>query len=235
MTRSELQGLGDVANRMRALRSTVNQMRSAWPEGQVFEGVDASGALTVELGSDGRVKRVRLAQDWLKKIDSRALARAVNEATGAASARLGDAWLEEWDQDGTTEDAPPRPSPTLAQYRALVPAPKSLLDLRAKADAAADAREEYAEFKGRVAQAAQRERFDSPRGLFRVTRSRAQLTGLEFEHNDVVFVPVEDVGREVVAALDEIDRRALLDAPQKSHASAAVTALTELRERAGSQ
>ncbi|MFN3867345.1 MAG: hypothetical protein ACK4MD_11640 [Demequina sp.] len=209
-----LERIGQIGDRMRALRGRLATMRDAWPVGEVFEGEDASGALRVVLTAEGRVSQVVLEDDWRERIGVRSLARAVNQAIGAASARLGDTWLVEWEgADGGVSPQPPRPPRvTLEEYRAVFPAPTSREELRAKADFAAHVREaREARDRGDVRgfAAPGRESFVSPSGRFTATRSGNGLTGLESRPDALATMTDDDVGRDIVAILDEIDRRAL--------------------------
>lgn len=211
-----LERMAQLGDQMRALRSRVSGMEQAWPAGDVFHGEDATGALRLELTSKGRVSRVDLDNDWTARIPSRSLAMAVNQALGAASAKLGATWLKNWNPDEVDPALiPERPrSVTLEEYWAANPPPKTREELREKAERVAERREARQARERELSQRVQgpgREQFMSPRGRFTVTRSQDQLTGLESLPNALATMTPADVGREIVAILDEIHHRALGD------------------------
>lgn len=202
--------IGQISDGMRRLKSQVATMRAAWPTGEVFHGEDASGALRLDLSSDGRVSQVTLDPEWQRRIGVRSLARAVNEAIGAASARLGDTWLNTWtegDAPAADPEAPPR-AVNLEEYREAFPPPTTREELRARADAVAAARKARDSSEHHLLDASGRESFSSPSGIFRVTRSGGELTGLESLPNALATMTAASVSREIVAVLAEIDRRA---------------------------
>lgn len=222
-------GLAAVGDRARALRATMATMKAAWPAGVTFPGHDVTGDLTVEIASDGRVVRASLAQGWTATIGARGLARALNQAIGAASAALGDAWVESWDAPDAAEVAPtPRPARlTLEEYRRAFPPPRTREELRAKADRAAEVREEAARRQSRLAsEGSAREEFVSASGRFRVVRSRAAVMGLEAEPNALALMTPDDVARDLVAICAEVEQRASVDAH-----GPLTTRLAEVRQR----
>lgn len=228
MNSSSLARLQEISERASGLRRTFDDLKAAWPEGAEFRGSDASGALTVTISSKGDVVQVDLAADWQKRIDERSLARAINEAVGAASVPLADQWLDDLDEQGV-EEAPrasTRPRLTLEEYRRRYGTPHTLEDLAPAFDRLAAARAEYDRSQVQLRQLAGHERFESPRGFFRVTRSRANLLALEYEKGDFTFRSTDEVQREIVASLDEIRRRA---AEEQAEFDASFPALAAIR------
>ncbi|WP_159501999.1 hypothetical protein [Microbacterium sp. 18062] len=223
-------GLARVADEVAGLRHALAKMRDEWPEGREFEGEDASGALGVTLSADGDVVDVRLASDWSRRIEPRELARAINQASGQASLRIAEVWLENAQPNeidlGPRHVDPPRP--TLHEYRTRFPPPESLDDLTEKFDLAAAARAEYRRYRAAADGLSRHDRFTSPGRLFQVVRSRANLLVLEAEPDALTFRSSEEVARDILAALDEVRRR---DADDQRRLSEEFPALTELRER----
>lgn len=230
MDSPDLARLQSISDRASGLRRTINKLKSAWPDGAEFRGSDDSGALTVTISAKGDVVQVDLATDWQKRIDERSLARAVNEAIGAASIPLADAWFENVAPDAldVAPRASSRPRVTLDEYRSRHPAPRSLDDLRAKFDLLAAARAEYTRSKSQLGELTARQSFDSPRGLFRVVRSRANLLALTYERNALTFTSQADIESDIVGSLDEIRRRSSND---KAEFDASFPTLAALRER----
>lgn len=59
-----------------------------------------------------------------------------------------------------------------------------------------------------------RETFLSPRRVFRVVRSAGSLSGLELS-DEQVLLSDQELGREIVAVLEQIDQRAVVDETQE--------------------
>lgn len=222
--------LQSISDRTSGRQRTFDALKAAWPDGAEFSGTDKSGALTVTISAQGDVAQVDLVADWSKRIDERSLARAINEAIGAASIPLVQQWSDNLDPDAPdgTSCASSRPQMTLDEYRCHVPAPQSLGDLEAQFNRLAAARYEYARLKSQLDQPPAHESFESPRGLFRVTRSRANLLALTYERNALTFIDKASIEREIMSSLVEIRRR---DSSAQAELSASFPALAALRER----
>jgi hypothetical protein len=217
----------------RRLRRQISEFQAAWPDGEVFRGEDASGAIEAEIDARGTVTAITLSDDWQSRVGLRSLARALNEATGAASRNLGNAWIDGLQtlDPGTVapDDQPVHRRTSLAEYVARVPEDQQFASLRAKAELNAAAREEYKRFKAEIAQIPTREQFDSPRGFFTVSRSLGQLTGLEIDPNRIAFISNVELGRELVDVLAEIERRAVPNADDIRDRFPAIAQIREAR------
>lgn len=203
----------------------AQKMEAAARSGQIWTGVDGTGAVSVVVDGDGHVVEVEIRQDWRRRISGEDLATAVREAAEAAALRRFESWGESFAEQQSGPVPRPRPMPPLGdslayQLDELATARMSgddgrvalreLLSLLESVEQRVD--EASAQLQLRAA--AVYTGYNTSRDVSVTINAGGMVSDVSYNRHWLVDTTASTVGRQTVAAFEAAHRQASDDSPE---------------------